>query len=148
LGKEDALLFSHYCTYVFNIDHGGIWGRILSLEAEDYVIHKTGLGVMGLNHLKNLGLVSEPSLHLDTRYAPDPISVSYFNRSFLLKKRSKALSYLSSFLSRPVIDIEPLTDVGQQLFPLSGAEQDDDYLNVVIGELKSYRKIEPVPNEA
>jgi hypothetical protein len=146
LGKEDALLFSHYCNYVFSIDYAGILGRILSVEAEGYVNRK-GLDVIGLNHLKNLGLVSEPTLHLDTRHAPNPFPVSYFNRSFLLKKRNKALSYLSSFLSEPVIDIEPLTDVGQQLFSLSEAEQDDDYLKVVLGSLKSHRKVEPVTDK-
>jgi hypothetical protein len=143
LSKEDARLFSQYCSYVWQISGGPI-SLYTDAETDRYIANK-GVGLSERNHLKNLGLIygtsvgmmksSDPYAVISSR--DNPFEVTYFGRRFLLTQ------HLNSNESA-IVQPEILTDIGTQLFPISGAQPDESYLETLIRTLAG-SKIEVTP---
>lgn len=133
LSKEDARLFSHYCSYVWRAD-GGAWCRYTNNETNEYLAGK-GVGLSERQHLQNLGLVYSGGLMTGSgaqtaiSSRDEPFRVTYFGRKYLV---TQSLSPGENALVFP----EFLTDVGGQLFPISGAVPDEQYLQVLIESLR------------
>lgn len=143
LSKEDARLFSQYCSYVWQISGGPI---CLYTDAEtDRYIASKGVGLSERNHLKNLGLIYRTSVGMMRSSDPyavissrdNPFEVTYFGRRYLLTQ------HLSSNESA-IVQPEILTDIGAQLFSISGAQPDEAYLETLIRMLAEM-KIEVTP---
>jgi Protein of unknown function (DUF2806) len=132
LGKNDAQLFSQYCSYVW-LPSGGDLCRYPTRETDKFIADK-GIKLGERRHLHNLGLLSMnlPSssggAHTAISSRDEPFEVTYFGRKYLIRP---LLNPQESALFYP----EFLTDVGTQLFPISGAQPDEQYLEILIKAL-------------
>lgn len=133
LSKEDARLFSQYCSYVWQ-PAGGALCRYTNNETNEYLAGK-GVGLVERQHLQNLNLVYSGGLMTGSgaqtaiSSRAEPFEVTYFGHKYLIRQ---SLGPKESALVHP----EFLTDVGSQLFPISGAVPDEKYLRVLIESLK------------
>lgn len=141
LGKEDARLFSQFCSYVWQ-PAGGALCRYTDNETNDYLAGK-GVGLAERQHLQNLNLIYSGGVMTGSgaltaiSSRAEPFEVTYFGHKYLVRQ---SLNPNESALVFP----EFLTDVGIQLYPISGAVPDEEYLQVLIGSLKG-SKLEVTP---
>jgi uncharacterized repeat protein (TIGR03899 family) len=133
LSKEDARLFSQYCSYVWQ-PAGRALCRYTNNETNEYLASR-GIRLSERQHLQNLGLIYSGGLMTGSgantaiNSRDEPFEVTYFGRKYLLRQ---SLNPNESALVFP----EFLTDVGGQLFPISGAVPDERYLQLLIESLR------------
>ena len=139
LSKRDAQLFSQYCSYVWRIPGGALCRY--TTRATDKLLAERGMGAAERQHLQNIGLLYGSGLMSDSgsqttvRSGDGPFEVVYFGRKYVV---SHFLSPKESALLIP----EFLTDIGAELFPISGARPDEQYLQSLIEALKDEDKLE------
>jgi hypothetical protein len=126
LRKEDAHLFSRYCCYVWEMGNGAK-GVLTSTHVNRWLAEH-GFSSLELERLRNLQLVGSALRYslVEVEFAP---SAYYFGEQYRFS------GSLISILSRYVSAVH-LTDVGAELFPLSGARRDPEYLDLLIRSLK------------
>jgi len=140
LRKEDAQLFSRYCRYVWAWDmEGTIFYGVARTKLLVEFLMKVGLRPTVRNHLQALGLISFSSDLGIPLNKDNPVTASYFGQRFIFKSTS------DTPMGFPV---ENLTDIGTELFPISGAERDEEYPGYVVESLLKERQIEVQPIEA
>jgi hypothetical protein len=134
LNKEDAQLFSRYCTYVWKRKDRLIYR--FRTDILDEFLAKEGITSLAINHLENLGLVSANKEFLLPIRKDNPLEVSYFDRKYLLQVTLPrgGLRHFSGEYSE--IWIEMLTDIGAELWPISGTKFNEQYEKLVIESLK------------
>jgi uncharacterized repeat protein (TIGR03899 family) len=139
LSKRDAQLFSQYCSYVWQLPGGDICRY--TTRATGQLLANKGMGAAERQHLQNIGLLYGSGLMSDsgsqtTVSSNDvPFEVVYFGRRYLV---SHVLCPKESALLMP----EFLTDIGAELFPISGALPDEQYLQTLIETLRNEDKLE------
>lgn len=139
LSKGDARLFSQYCSYVWQLSDTTLC-RYTNKATDKYIADK-GVGLSERQHLQNLGLMNSSGLMSGSgsRTAissrDEPFEVTYFRRKYSIRQ------FLNPDESAIVLP-EFLTDIGSQLFPISGAQPDEQFIAVLIESMKIENKIE------
>ncbi len=120
LSKEEADMFTRFCSFVFNVDDEWTYFIIPPHDVFEYV-RGNGMTTEDEVHLKNIGLLSNGVIHhmFDDR---TKIPVKYFgkNYEFALSKHPHENMYydVASF---------PLTQTGNELLPIAGGRADADF---------------------
>jgi uncharacterized repeat protein (TIGR03899 family) len=133
LSKDDAQMFSRYCSYIWLLSNG-VGCRYTNKETDKF-LSDNGIGSSERQHLQNLGLmyssglISSSGSQTAISSRDEPFEITYFGRKYVVKQ------FLNSNESAIVLP-EYLTDVGNQLFPISGAQPNEQYLEMLIKVLK------------
>lgn len=140
LDKSDAHLFTQLCT--FAISGGEIFPLVLDYNADIYL--KKGINFGALNHLDSLGLIKFNNLQtFILQNLPQNVTFLYLGIpvSFKLKAESK-----NNFEIGHVM----LTQTGQQLAPICGAQIDIEFINYLTDyyRKKGIEVNSPSPNKA
>lgn len=126
LRKEDAHLFSRYCCYVWQMGNGA--KGIFTSAHVDRWLAEHGFSQLELERLRSLRLVGSTLRYslVEIEFAP---SAYYFGEPYCFTGSPL------SVLRRSVSAIH-LTEIGAELFPLSGAHHDPEYLDCLIRSLR------------
>jgi hypothetical protein len=113
LSQRDAELFTKLCRFVSDVD-----GHRYHVSVNSAFLRLEGLDRMELMHLESIGLTVRDSEGLAVLNLKDrePHTVVYYGRTLTLKAKTTV----------PLAAM-PLTLVGSELFPISGAEPHDEY---------------------
>ena len=142
LSKADAQLFTQYCSYVWRLSDETVC-RYPTRETDKFLADK-GMNLAKRRHLQSLGLLSMNLLsssggsHTAISSRAEPFEVIYAGRKYLVRQ---FLTPKESALLYP----EFLTDIGTELFPISGAQPDEQYLETLIKTLADEAKLEVSP---
>jgi len=110
LRKEEANMFSRVGSYIWKTDYGY---EIFDFEKLNAYQKANGLSEKSFHHLKFLGLIC-PETGLSYSVSKEfNLFPSYFCRSFQIKAEKK--------INIPCL---VLSEAGEELFPISGAQQD------------------------
>jgi hypothetical protein len=124
IDKSDAALFTQLCGYGWFL--GNVMPLIYKSQSEIYT--KCGINFNSLKHLDSIGLLSfEPLGGYQKMRLPELITIYYYGTPINLKfnnKENNSLRYGQVMLSQ----------IGQQLAPISGAKPVPDFMEYVLGE--------------
>lgn len=127
LDRSDAHLFTKLCS--FSISSGDIFPLILDYKAEIYT--KNEINFSALNHLESIGLIKFNFVQsFQLQSLPKKVTLFCFGIpiSFVLSEESNNNLEIGSVV---------LTQAGQQLAPICGAQPTPDFLNYI---LEYYKK--------
>jgi hypothetical protein len=135
LSKGDARLFSQYCSYVWQL-RGNTLCHYRTDETDSHIASK-GIGGVERKHLQDLGLMNSSDVGMRSSSYPytvlssrdKPFEATYFGRRYLVKQ------FLDPNESAIILP-EFLTDIGSQLFTISGAQPDEQFIAVLVESLK------------
>ncbi len=118
LAKAEAHLFTMFCTLVSTLS-GGMVGCVFQ-KIED--LHDFGFEFLTMKKLRDIGFVSE---FFNLNLEKGTLKLSYFGNKLLVKKRHeiKGGTRIGAFN----YSFFPLTSVGFELFPIAGANRNNDY---------------------
>lgn len=127
IDKKDASLFTAFGQVVWSLAEP----TPIIIDPGSDLLKKAGISFTALKHLDAIGLISFESLagYQATGLAKG-ISVSYFGRQVLLVFQQDANNSLD--LGKAL-----LTSIGQQLFPICGAQLNDQYFRSVLNHWRS-----------
>ncbi|MGB7925568.1 MAG: DUF2806 domain-containing protein [Pyrinomonadaceae bacterium] len=125
--REDAALFTKFCNYIWGDDghKGGIVYFVT--DAIDDLIEAKGVSFLSMLHLQAIGLVEMNNVYT-TLYKDNPTNIFYFGKEYLVKPIKKGSAQIKSRV---------LTDIGQELAPICGAQADEEYLQALKKSLLS-----------
>lgn len=139
LDKTDANLFTQLC--LFSVTGGDIFPLVLDYKADIY--KNKGITFSSLNHLDSLGLIKFSNLQtFNLQGLPQDVTLLYFGLPISFKLISKSNNDLE-------IGHVLLTQAGQQLAPICGAQPDMSFLGYLT---EHYKKkglgvTSPLPNK-
>jgi hypothetical protein len=133
--KEEAELFTKYCGLLWYAE--GKHTALLPGDTEEF-LKEQGFSYASRLHLENLGLVNS---HKGIKFDENTFTLEYFNHKYKitfhpdkLKEQYKVMGDSMVELKR-VIAADILTEVGEELFPISGASANESYMEHVTGQL-------------
>lgn len=127
LNKDEAQLFTKYCSYLLQ-DTNGFYLRP-NIEETKELFWKEGLHALAINHLKDIGLIATNDLvfpfnrHIDYEFY-------YFKQKYVLR-------FTGSFLTFN-LPVNTLTDTGNELVAISGANYNEQYEVCLTEALKKH----------
>ena len=126
--KEDAEIFTKFCSFVWRVD-GTLLGRF-RISGVHELAENVGLNSYSLTQLDNLGLVKYNYFHKTINDA-DTFVAEYLGHKVLFELPKKIDTNLV-INGYSTLHIDSLTDVGSELFTLCGPEYNEVYFNVVV----------------
>jgi hypothetical protein len=124
IDKSDAALFTQLCGY------GWFFGDVISLiyDSKNEIYRKNGINFNSLKHLDSIGLLSFESLAGYKRMGlPELVTILYYGTPIKVKFNNKENN---SFKFGQVM----LSQIGQQLAPISGSKPVPDFMDYVLSE--------------
>ncbi len=126
LHKDDANLFSEFCSYVIGIeDDECVYGCVNAGIDKKDVYHN--MDNLTLFHLSNLGLVNPSAA----------IMFSNKKKTYIYLDKEKYQVNINN--KQSTLGIEILTDVGVELFPISGAIVNEQYKKYLLNLLDKHK---------
>ncbi|MFT2097450.1 DUF2806 domain-containing protein [Marinomonas sp. 2405UD66-6] len=126
LDRPDAHLFTKLCS--FSISGGDVFPLILDHKAEIYT--KNGINFSALNHLESIGLIKFNFLqNFQLQNLPKNVTLISFGIpiNFVMPKESNNNLEIGNVV---------LTQAGQQLAPICGAQLNPEFLNYMLEHYK------------
>ncbi len=125
MDKREAESFTHFCGYICEIKcDNKIELMLLHLPFEDF---RFKMSKEELNHLESIGLIRHNDIPI-TITLEKPIEVSYYGESIRFGIYKEDIHLI------PTSDIE-LTQIGEELYPISGCEKIDGLFEHVCNEM-------------
>ncbi len=120
LCKEEAQLFTAYCAYCFPDLPAGAPYRFTVAKADDY-LDKHGMEAFKIRHLVDIGLVRDGMHTLSAEETVFTFPSYYFGKQYVVTKEDKGIPHY-------VYDVQNLTALGCEIYPIAGAKPDFEYL--------------------
>lgn len=130
LDKIEAELFTKYCGFVCQFDNGGRL-RLCSREA-DLFLKNEGLHAGALQHLEDINLIRLGKFALQFQNKEGEITISYFGKVLTMRKPTAEDRWQIPLRAGAY---DTLTGIGHELFPISGAVPNWDYLECLVDSL-------------
>jgi Protein of unknown function (DUF2806) len=140
LRKKDAEIFTQYCQFVWDTTESGT-GFAVVADGEDsfwaasraklvrLLYQKAGISPLRRIELHNLNLIAlkRPAMPLNIQSNMGlPTQISYHGHPYWVRRSdSKSMS----------LPVDFLTDIGRELAPIAGAQPNDEYKNLVLGQM-------------
>jgi hypothetical protein len=134
LRKEDAELFTKFCSFVWqDKDKPDYYSHLYTVDTLN-LLHRKELVAGSITHLESMGLISlGPISYVFDENAS--ISVLYFGQEHIFKR---------ALLRSSGIKIYFLTQSGNELVSICGAERDEEYRTCLIESLAKERIVTEV----
>lgn len=127
IDKRDAALFTTLGQFVWSLGDP----TPIIFDANSDLLKKAGLSFTNLKHLDAIGLISFESVAgYRAQQLPRHAVTIYFGRPVLLEFQQEANNSLD--LGKAL-----LTSIGQQLFPICGAEWNEEYFRSVLKQWRA-----------
>lgn len=118
--KEDAHLFTEYCSFVWSDPTAHIYTK-----ETDLYLESKGIAMLAVEHLESIGLIhTDPFINISIKEGESEI-VKYLDRSYLITRVHDGAG----------IPVRPLTKIGLELSTISGSNPDYDYVDRLISSL-------------
>lgn len=142
LQQHEANMFSFVCNYMWN--HSG-WFYIFLTQDVNKFLREKGLKPGHFKILEMIGLLKTTELP-NFQFSDIPKDLTYFGRKFQFIYQQEKEEGKGGFMNIKLpgegfILTYILTDVGNELAKISGAEPDSEYLEILIKSVKEERKI-------
>lgn len=128
MSKDDAVLFTLFCRYVFKGDEFLL--HIRTSKSDEYLRTKR-FTYKDLLNLQNVGLVESGEVALLV-HMNKPIKIYYFNDLLCLHTLPKSPNH------SPKVSVTVLSKTGQELAPICGAKRDSKYIGILNEGLSEY----------
>lgn len=125
LTPDDANMFTILCGFSFRLNSGSPLLPVFNDAFYKYV-RANGFSTDAETHLKNIGLISTGHLWYEADKQSGCVNLHYFTESFKTKppKKDGTEGFLQGF---------PFTEVGRELVDISGAQSNEEYINLLLG---------------
>jgi uncharacterized repeat protein (TIGR03899 family) len=126
MSKDDAGLFTLFCSHVF---HGDEFFLHIRGTQSNALLRTKGLSYKSLLNLQNVGLIESGEVELSVT-RQNEINLSYFDEKFRLILSSVSITAMQSS-----VNVTVLSKTGQELAPICGAVPDKQYITTVNEDL-------------
>lgn len=145
LSKEDAALFTKLCSFAWLAPDESDY-NLLFRERDDSFLKESGLVYDKIIHLQSIGLIHYETTGISLGFDEIATKLDYFKKRHIISfpKEEKKMRVGDIFL----------TDIGNELVPISGAIPNEKYRTQLIEswkksniEVKEFFNLESIPNQ-